>query len=183
VLSVSNLPWWIQHLRITVYTFTNKIKWRTEITNMFLKVGVEIELNLKLKISNPAKLRVWTVCLRLRSKPRPFCAWVQHANHSATEPPKQVYHGIFNHINRISVANVQVQDRSQNYRIFNVRTIVYPLQYLSQYNSLLFWPTLYVRNCWCMQAQKLRRVSTTRVSWSSVHATPLYDTIRYEMLL
>jgi len=33
---------------------------------------------------------VWTVCLRLlrlRFKPGPFCAWVQHANHSATEPP------------------------------------------------------------------------------------------------
>ena len=24
---------------------------------------------------------------RLRFEPRPFCAWVQHANHSATEPP------------------------------------------------------------------------------------------------
>ena len=35
---------------------------------------------------------VWTVCLRLLPtswlwfEPRPFCAWVQHANHSATEP-------------------------------------------------------------------------------------------------
>jgi len=36
---------------------------------------------------------VWTVCLRcyptaswLRFEPRPFCAWVQHADHSATEP-------------------------------------------------------------------------------------------------
>jgi len=30
---------------------------------------------------------VWTVCLRqsqLRFEPGPFCAWVQHANHSAT---------------------------------------------------------------------------------------------------
>ena len=25
---------------------------------------------------------------RLRFKPRPFCTWVQHANHSATEPPE-----------------------------------------------------------------------------------------------
>ena len=24
---------------------------------------------------------------RLRFEPRPYCAWVQHANHSATEPP------------------------------------------------------------------------------------------------
>jgi len=24
---------------------------------------------------------------RLRFEPRPFCAWVQHTNHSATEPP------------------------------------------------------------------------------------------------
>jgi len=24
---------------------------------------------------------------RLRFEPRPFCAWVQHANHTATEPP------------------------------------------------------------------------------------------------
>ena len=38
---------------------------------------------------------VWTVCLRcyptasrLRFEPGPFCAWVQHANHSATEPPR-----------------------------------------------------------------------------------------------
>ena len=35
---------------------------------------------------------VWTVCLRLlasrlRFEPGPFCAWVQHANHSATDPP------------------------------------------------------------------------------------------------
>ena len=37
---------------------------------------------------------VWAVCLRLlpaasrmRFEPGPFCAWVQHANHSATEPP------------------------------------------------------------------------------------------------
>ena len=27
---------------------------------------------------------------RLRFEPRPFCAWVQHANHSATEPPDVV---------------------------------------------------------------------------------------------
>jgi len=27
---------------------------------------------------------------RLRFEPRPFCAWVQHANHSATEPPPLV---------------------------------------------------------------------------------------------
>ena len=26
---------------------------------------------------------------RLWFEPRPFCAWVQHANHSATEPPHQ----------------------------------------------------------------------------------------------
>ena len=31
---------------------------------------------------------VWTVCLRLQFEPKPFCAWVPHANHSATEPPK-----------------------------------------------------------------------------------------------
>jgi len=35
---------------------------------------------------------VWTVCYptasRLRFEPGPFCAWVQHANHSATEPLK-----------------------------------------------------------------------------------------------
>ena len=36
---------------------------------------------------------VWAVSLRhptaawLRFEPGPFCAWVQHANHSATEPP------------------------------------------------------------------------------------------------
>jgi len=32
----------------------------------------------------------------------------------------------------------QLLDRSQNYKIFNVRAIVLPLEYLSQYNSLLF---------------------------------------------
>ena len=26
---------------------------------------------------------------RLRFEPRPFCAWIQHANHSATEPPNK----------------------------------------------------------------------------------------------
>jgi len=38
---------------------------------------------------------VWWVCprllptaSRLRFEPRPYCAWVQHANHSATEQPK-----------------------------------------------------------------------------------------------
>ena len=64
-------------------------------------------------------------------------------------------------MNRISVANFQVLDRSQNYRMFNVRTIVKPLKYLSQYNSLFFWPTLHVHlwfihvyrtfNCRCVQ--------------------------------
>jgi len=51
-----------------------------------------------------------------------------------------VQHRIFNHANRItgSVANFQVLDRSQNYGIFNIRTVVWPLKYLSQYNSLLF---------------------------------------------
>ena len=41
---------------------------------------------------------VWTVCLRLlpttsrlQFEPGPFCAWVQHANHSATEPPRADY--------------------------------------------------------------------------------------------
>jgi len=55
-----------------------------------------------------------------------------------------VWHRIFNHRNRIYVANYQVLDHSQNYRIFNVRAIVWSLKYPSQYNSLLFWPTLYV---------------------------------------
>ena len=34
---------------------------------------------------------VWTVCQTaswLRFEPRPFCAWVQHANHLATAPPQ-----------------------------------------------------------------------------------------------
>ena len=29
----------------------------------------------------------YPTALRLRFEPRPFCAWVQHANHSATKPP------------------------------------------------------------------------------------------------
>ena len=48
---------------------------------------------------------------------------------------KKLQHRIFNHKGRISVANFQALDRSQNYRIFNA---VYPLKYLSQYNRLLF---------------------------------------------
>ena len=42
--------------------------------------------------------------------------------------------------NWISVANFQVPEHSQNYRIFNTGTAVHPLKYLSQYNTLLFWP-------------------------------------------
>jgi len=37
---------------------------------------------------------VWTVWLRLsrlQFEPGPFCVWVQHANHSATEPPTYVW--------------------------------------------------------------------------------------------
>ena len=37
---------------------------------------------------------------------------------------KKLYHRIFNHGSRISVANFQVLRRSHNYRIFNVTTIV-----------------------------------------------------------
>jgi len=36
----------------------------------------------------------------------------------------KLLHRIFDHANIISVANFQVLDRSQNYRIFNVRTIL-----------------------------------------------------------
>ena len=32
-------------------------------------------------------LDCYPIASRLRLEPRPFCAWVQHANHSATEPP------------------------------------------------------------------------------------------------
>ena len=38
----------------------------------------------------------------------------------------------------------QLLNRSKNYRILNASAIVQPLKYLSQYNSLLFWPTLNV---------------------------------------
>jgi len=43
---------------------------------------------------------VWAVCVRLSASrliwTRAFCAWVQHANHSATEPPFSImYHLIF----------------------------------------------------------------------------------------
>jgi len=48
---------------------------------------------------------VWTVCLTLlpdsvvtgvasRFEPEPFCAWVQYANHSATEPPLLLYNSL-----------------------------------------------------------------------------------------
>ena len=29
---------------------------------------------------------------RLQFEPRPYCAWVQHANHSATEPPTMIWY-------------------------------------------------------------------------------------------
>jgi len=56
---------------------------------------------------------------------------------------KCVTYTIFNHRNRIIVANFQVLDHSENYRIlkFNVRTIIIVIAFgidLSQYNSLLF---------------------------------------------
>ena len=35
----------------------------------------------------------YPIALRLRFEPRPFCAWVQHANHSATEPPNRAAPG------------------------------------------------------------------------------------------
>ena len=66
-----------------------------------------------------------------------------------------------NHTNRITVANFHVRDRSRNYRIFNFRTIVQPLKYLSHYNRLRFRPTLYVqrssgRDRWrCIVARQL----------------------------
>ena len=44
---------------------------------------------------------------------------------------------------------IQLLGRSQNYRIFNVKAIVQPLKYLSQYNSLLFGPTLYINGSMC----------------------------------
>ena len=42
----------------------------------------------------------------------------------------------------------QLLDRSQNYKIFNVRAIVYPLKYVSQYKSLLFFthPVINMQN-------------------------------------
>ena len=43
---------------------------------------------------------------------------------SFAKKAKKLRHRIFNHTNRTSVANFQVLDRSQNYRIFNVRTII-----------------------------------------------------------
>ena len=43
-------------------------------------------------------------------------------------------------------------------KIFNVRTTISPLKYLSRYNSLLFWPTLY--------NLLLLRSSRSRVGWS-----------------
>jgi len=51
---------------------------------------------------------------------------------------EQLQRKSFKHRYRISVANFQVLGRSRNYRIFNLRTVVYPLKYLSQYNSLPF---------------------------------------------
>ena len=49
-----------------------------------------------------------------------------------------VQHRTFSHGNIISVVNFPVLDCSQNDRMFNARTIVQPLKYLSQYNSFPF---------------------------------------------
>jgi len=54
---------------------------------------------------------------------------------------KKLQHRIFNHGHRISVANFQVLDRSQNYRIFNVR-LLFGLRNITV-QQLAFWPTLY----------------------------------------
>jgi len=40
---------------------------------------------------------------------------------------KKLQHGIFNDMSIINVANFQVLDHSQNYRVFNVRTIVFEM--------------------------------------------------------
>jgi len=42
----------------------------------------------------------------------------------ASQNLAKIQHRTYNHMNRISAANFQVMDRSQNYRIFDVRTIV-----------------------------------------------------------
>ena len=48
----------------------------------------------------------------------------KHELASSTCRHESVWHRIYNHTNRISVVNFKVLNRSHNYRVFNVRTIV-----------------------------------------------------------
>ena len=79
---------------------------------------------------------VWTVCLRLyptasrlRFEPRPFCAWVQHANHSATEPPASIKAAITGSL----VQNLFYVQRRKLYTTYGRNMSVSVSSYMRQY--------------------------------------------------
>jgi len=61
---------------------------------------------------------------RLRFEPGPVCAWVQHANHSATEPPG--LYGKKIKINLIKVLKLKKNNRKTNFRSF-ICSIIWPI--------------------------------------------------------
>ena len=63
----------------------------------------------------------------------------------------------------------QLVNRSQNYRIFNVTAIVYPLKYLSQYNSLLFDPPCTHENHWKTRLSKDSKIMLVNIRY--IHHT------------
>jgi len=62
--------------------------------------------------------------------------WTSLRKHDVIKPSSIEY--LTTQIELVLPTFFQLLDRSQNYRITSVRTIVHPLKYLSQYNSLLF---------------------------------------------
>jgi len=68
--------------------------------------------------------------------------------------------------------NFQVLDRSQNYRIFNVRAIVQPLKYLSQHNSLLYFePQCRFRFPGRQESHAPVALKTTKNAWNWLQGT------------
>ena len=73
---------------------------------------------------------------RLRFEPRPFCAWVQHANHSATEPPNKtirlpysvswpIHSGVWRCRAYICVAHGELTGGTANWKWFIVGLIIH----------------------------------------------------------
>jgi len=55
----------------------------------------------------------YPTALRLRFEPRPFCAWVQHANHSATKPPYFLCKHYINHKKTVFTFDISISNRDR----------------------------------------------------------------------